>query len=536
MDADLVYEAVESGLVDLRSLEAAVRAFLRDPVEGIGASRLTAQLELLAYDAPREGPVRDRIHNLLASGVVEDPVPASPSNERLLDHLARVSVAVKRYGWDGGPSGLDDRGVTWVRYGPPGRIRTVSFDEGQILQAARSRGLGVSRADFPDNEVWMYDELSSQGVYLFVKQRGGEYRIGETNDLIPRSLRTRGVNRSPRAAGFSIVGLQTLRYVLGQLALFHPSYSNRYGQVQNYVSYVEESEVSARANSRGIAGTPAIEGFDRGPWRGFARAVERNVVDDEGIAAARRQTMPKEFSDVSLDSARVGLVRFLTPEGTTTRTVLWSAEGEGVRSSLWQTGSGHQLLASEVGSGRFRTDLVTDLDARLAVQIDRAVPIGDSTLWKPVASGYAPLKPDLDPMAALEMSDPLPFVTDDVVLEGEALRANISRGSVTPLFGRTLEGVEGFGVYLEAYVPGATGVVRIAYTIERQRDGRLFQRGSTESDEYEFIRPVRASTVPIAFLVDRANWEGADVLRLVVRVENLGSGTVVSRELSVRVE
>ena len=536
VDGDVIYEALASGQASVRSLERAVRSFLDDPRDSPGARRLVAQLELLNRDALRNGPTAARIDGVRSSGAIDDPVPESPLNERLYEHLSRVVVALQRYGWAASPTGLDDRGDTWVRYGSPSRTRTVSFDEGQILQAARTGGLSVSRADFPDNEVWMYDGLSDQGVFLFVKQRRGGYKIGGSNDLIPRALLTRGVVRSPRAEGFSIVGLQAMRYVLGQLALFHPAYSSRYSKIQNYVSYVEEAQISNRINPRG-GPPPRISGFERSAWRGFEQAIERNTVGDEDIARARQETMPDDASRVELDDVEVRLVRFLDPDGSTVRTVLWQVDGDSERrSSVWEVGARHQRLTSAEGTGTFRAEVRPSTGGQVAVQVDRAIVAGDTALWRPTASGYVPVRANLDATTPLELSDPLPFESDDVVWEGNELRSNVTRDRVRPLYRETLQGLEGLGVYLEAYVSSATGVVRVTYRIERQRDGRLFRREQVEDQKYEFIRTVHSRTIPIAFLVDRANWEGADTLRLVIQVEDIGTGTTAQRDVKVRVE
>lgn len=48
-----------------------------------------------------------------------DPLPTSPSNPRLIEHYARISVAIAQFPDENSPLGFDDRGKTWVRYGEP---------------------------------------------------------------------------------------------------------------------------------------------------------------------------------------------------------------------------------------------------------------------------------------------------------------------------------------------------------------------------------------------------------------------------------
>ena len=461
-------------------------------------------------------------------------MPATPDNERLIIHLTRLGHALRAYGDNESPTGLDARGEVFVRYGEPNRIRLVDFNDGEILRVARNLGIHVSRADYPDNEVWIYDRLSDHGIYLFYKGRDNRYVLGSANDLIPRGLRARGGNRGPRAAGYTVVGLMTLRHVLGQLALFHPSYSSRYAETQNYVSYIEETARTRRRRGAGGARMPDFVTFDQDGARGFIDALARNDVSDEGIAAARRETMPTQSSPAMSEPLELRLVRFLDG-GATVRELIWSSPTGG-RSTVWQTAPDRALLADTLAAGGIRVGVEAAASSQIGVQVDQRVGDPEAGFWRPQLAGYINAGPDLNFSAKLELSDPLPFVSDDVVEDGEILRSSMTRDNLRPLYATTLVGVGGLGVYLEAYLPAAAGAIRVRYRIERQRDGRLLRRSRTESEEFEFIRTVQSATVPVVFLVDRANWEGADTLRLVVEVEDLGTAATVRREVSIQVE
>ena len=48
-----------------------------------------------------------------------DPLPATPSNPRLIEHYSRVAEAIEQFPDENSPLGFDDRGKVWVRYGEP---------------------------------------------------------------------------------------------------------------------------------------------------------------------------------------------------------------------------------------------------------------------------------------------------------------------------------------------------------------------------------------------------------------------------------
>ncbi len=519
--------------VSVRLAEKTLRDVLRAEGQGDSVERFVTQLELLHPASDPSAPLAVRAARLQEALATLDPAPATSVNERLVIHVARLGHALRMYSDDESPTGLDARGDTFLRYGEPDRMRSVTFNDGEILRVARNRGIHVSRADYPENEVWIYDRLSNQGIFIFVQGRDKRYALGDTNELIPRGLRSRGGNRGPRAAGYTEVGLMTMRHVLGQLALFHPSYSSRYAEVQNYVSYIEESARSGRRNPSGVSRMPDLVTFDRDGSRGFIESLASNAVSDEGIAAARQETMPTQASLAVSKPLDVRLVRFLDGDRTV-RELLWSSQA-GDRSTVWQVAPTHSAIADTLASGLVRLDVYVEPGGQVGVQIDRVVGDAEAGIWRPEAAGYASVRPNLDTGATIELSDPLPFESGNVTVDGDSLRARIGRGEIQPLIAPSLEGREGAGVYLEAYLANPRGSMQVRYKIVTRRRGRLFRPSSATEEEFVFVRLVNGKVTPIAFLVDRANWEGADEVDFEIEVEYLPTGDTARRVVSFAV-
>lgn len=92
----------------------------------------------------REGfsQASDRGRFLLTYWRHHDPTPATPENERFVEHIQRLDQA-RRYFSSPQPRGYDDRGVFWIRYGEPDQ---------RITQA--------STKTIRENEGWAYHRYS----------------------------------------------------------------------------------------------------------------------------------------------------------------------------------------------------------------------------------------------------------------------------------------------------------------------------------------------------------------------------------------
>ncbi len=87
-----------------------------------------------------------------------DPTPATPENERLAEHFRRLAEARKRFPSSVDPRGYDDRGMIYVRYGPP--------DDSYV-----DPGGDVTLP----NESWVYHRLG-EATFDFI-EIGGRYRL-----------------------------------------------------------------------------------------------------------------------------------------------------------------------------------------------------------------------------------------------------------------------------------------------------------------------------------------------------------------------
>ncbi|NNM06655.1 MAG: GWxTD domain-containing protein [Gemmatimonadetes bacterium] len=138
--------------------------------------------------------------------IEEDPSPASVLNERLIEHWQRVLYARSQFTYSlDSPYGTDDRGVIWVKYGPPGREKSGMLGASEtelkirIPLDAQARE-AIRRYDTnPQYEVWVYDDLNNQGfTYFLFGNEGGQGRfrlVDGVRDLIPLSSRSQGTSR-----------------------------------------------------------------------------------------------------------------------------------------------------------------------------------------------------------------------------------------------------------------------------------------------------------------------------------------------------
>ncbi len=97
-----------------------------------------------------------------------DPILATPVNERLVEHLARTSYALLRFG-----STQSDAGEVWVRYGQPDEIR--AFEEGQ--------GVRVELWDFGPGPDLTFRRLSASAAPDLTPE--GKAYLAEVRQLVP---------------------------------------------------------------------------------------------------------------------------------------------------------------------------------------------------------------------------------------------------------------------------------------------------------------------------------------------------------------
>ena len=294
---------------------------------------------------------------LLAWWRSQDPLPATPGNERLEEHLQRVAFAEARYPHPDRLAGLDDRGETYVQYGAPSRITTVKFDDPQLMDAVYQPGVVVNMSDFPDNEVWWYSHIDHAGYFIFYK-KGAHYRLGQTSDLLPNTLRY-SLGGTYRTRLKAAMLLAVMRSIYQQLALEHPDFAMRYQAVDEYSFRAQDARENAQGRalrregvvagtaSRGQSGTrttldafedeAAFNPFQLTPHEFVEHMLQLGRVEDEQAIYRREESLPEHFTEVFTDIENLPLsvrtARFLDDDGATRTEIYWSPTPGGLRPS-----------------------------------------------------------------------------------------------------------------------------------------------------------------------------------------------------------
>lgn len=134
-------------------------------------------------------PVEERGNYLARYWQELDPNPITIQNERLIEHKTRVDYAQKFYRTNVNTLGYDDRGKTYVKYGPP--------DDKYIdASVANARG----------NESWTYFSLDPNLSFDFVEY-GGFYREAMT---LMEAVKAYGTYRQDPEVAATLQYLQSL--------------------------------------------------------------------------------------------------------------------------------------------------------------------------------------------------------------------------------------------------------------------------------------------------------------------------------------
>jgi GWxTD domain-containing protein len=316
-------------------------------------TRHAAQAALLMTEEERAPITDDALHDtpwtfkdgagaaLLAWWRRYDPAPATPENERIEEHLNRVAEARAKYPHPERSTGLDDRGETYVRYGPPYLQRTITYnDAGFVLDVFRF-GVNVSSFEFPKNEIWTYPQIHHGAYYIFVEDND-EYYIGTSSDLMPSRL-SNTFSNSDRHLNRAVSALAAMEYIFRDLALYHPDFGSLYDKIANYANWQEMNATQYRATGQAPAGTRVrTVGSGIGQQRlvfsspvfgiGMpSQFVQRTSMEqrtlDMQARRLRRQVMPPQTTDIFGDLGSLSIAtrtaRFLEPNGQTRTEVYW---------------------------------------------------------------------------------------------------------------------------------------------------------------------------------------------------------------------
>ncbi|MFW5972892.1 MAG: hypothetical protein ACOCTG_02785, partial [Bacteroidota bacterium] len=257
-------------------------------------------------------------------------------------HIQRVAHALRAYPART-PTGYDDRGETYVRYGPPGRQHSLRFNDGQFIKDVFRFGVPVAPSDFPDNEIWTYRHIHHSTYFIFAKHLHS-YRLGGLEDLIPRRLRV-SASASEYGINIAVSSLAAMRHILERLALIHPDFGIPYTRVDNYAQWQEERRIARSVGAPLNPGEHEVvvgAGFTSVPVY-EDRAINMVSVDkfmgsvfvetqiqDRQAARAREQATPLSVSRVlpDLDLQEIPFAmrasRFLNADGTTSVHVDWA--------------------------------------------------------------------------------------------------------------------------------------------------------------------------------------------------------------------
>jgi GWxTD domain-containing protein len=280
----------------------------------------------------------------------QDALPATPENERLYEHLARVAYANEHYRPDGV---YDDRAFIYVRLGSPYQTTEIQFNSQEFLNKVVFRQLTISSFDFPENEFWAYHHVDRSAYYLFVEDLD-KYWLGTTNDLLPPQLRNSMGSASERSIRRSSALVRTMEAVYKELSLAHDDFAMRYQDVADYAELLDQQEMMSQAEMdreatrsgidlenvpRDVSGvninTPVRSDMLPELPHAFAMGQMSQADYEEGLAAKRREeNVPEAYTELYRDAealpVAVRTARFLEPDGTTRTDLFWSIPPDGL--------------------------------------------------------------------------------------------------------------------------------------------------------------------------------------------------------------
>ncbi len=579
-----IADAFESGAVE--AFLAANEAFFDLLDRGVTDRAFIRHLERLRLIVPEDLALAltdwpdASVHEALSSWLrSQDPLPGSPINERLIEHLMRCRHALAEFPNPGAPHGLDARGEVYVRFGKPTERKEITLNAiaGELLRP----GVTVNLSDIPDSEFWVYRSVDRTANYLFTKDSDHFEHAGIT-DLVPEALRF-GHARSGRGLQKSRMLISVLQEIYRQLAPIHQDFAAMYAEIDNYAEDRGVASIREQVNRPIFEYDPggALQGRMR-PNDFAVRALVAGESEDDQRRAYRDRVVPRQFSTVMDETDRLRIAvrtaRFLD-EGLTTRTELyWAPYSDALRLSKRKTEalsqSGHQrfdrflvdyfvsrfspdyALEDVVQDRLILTDISIEDDSTIPVQT--AVSRGASGLyhigiqWDQFLliggndSTSAPVKGlpvkigtfrqdsllalSTDP-GVLEMSDPVPHVVTDaaqaVATRGASGSSPYPFQEVTP--GTPLALV--FEIYNLNFGRNDETQYRVTYEIRRRSRAGLpaRERSETSSVSTRYIGSSRRSREYI--LVDLNSRPYAGEMEIDLTITDLVSDQKVSRAL-----
>lgn len=500
---------------------AALLPILPDSLQGLHLEQVVETGRLNAAH-PRAGKV------VTAWWRRQDPFPASPRNERLLEHLRRSQIAFDQYAREDDAHRLDDRGTVFIRFGKPqDRVRLTDVNA----------------------EFWVYPTVHDWAEYFFIQEQGEGFRLGRPTDVLP--MNSSGHGKTKRGIARAIGTIFLMRDVYGTLAHYRSRYGPTYSDLAMYSERIQQA---VAGNGNQFAVRPDL----------FALQKVQQIETREAYAAQRRErTVPAARSDVggNLHVLPVGVrtIRTLNDDGTTSVSVVWgvrrselAVSSEAAPSSArMDAGNGDRLLtASLVKQDRaFRTQgksirnfwipkdqlnqraqqylagrdsflLARSPHAALQLDVFRAGINADSTSIRRARRAKA---------AALRFDDLAPLSNDGSLEMGDLIPRLLSRSETSttgpPYPFRALPGDQlvdlTFDVYHLARREGRTDYsveVEVFRKTERGRLRRLFGRKKQERTAVRSRYTGRSSNTKERIVLDPADWASGTPQDIVVTV------------------
>ena len=459
----------------------------------------------------------------------QDPFPATRANERVAEHLLRVAEALASYPEPGRPEGYDDRGRLFVRFGAPTVARQLTFNATDLLTGMGRASVGVSRSSFPDNEVWTYGAIDETMIYVLIGQNG-VYRLGQTEDLLPSTLRN-VTGRGRRELARARVALLAMRYIYRELATTSIEYGNAWGETDSIL----EGTASPFGNPGSAALTIQRDLSVREAERGRERA-RREPPSTSGVVA---QTPPVVYG--------ADVARFLGPDGGTRLDLVWQLRdgpypplvsgGVLAGSVVERPGTFEQSVAAPVSQALTPAqvegaDYVPPVLAAVACGSGPCVPAVQLGLFAVDAEGRPVERigtsvwrlPPQVPLrsSGFEMSDLRPM---------DAARNEPFVGESVPV-GLPLS------LYFEAY--GFEGGadrsrVYIEYEVVRRQLGNLLRRTREVPSTGDLRLLIDGDRTQQYVILDTSDWAGADEVEVRVLTRDERTGEVVERSRTFRV-
>lgn len=422
---------------------------------------LLSEREALEWGDPDEQGTLELSRHIRRFWIEQDPTPDTRLNERLVEHWERIVYARKKYAYNrSSPYGTDDRGLIYVKYGPPGTTTGGFLGADEMELKVRTAGDPLARERLrrldpnPQFELWKYAELhpGEFTFFLFGNVEGtGPFELVDSPlDLVGDAARSlSSVDETPG-------GVRAQHYLelfyYSDLAALGGRFANRFEELARlWDSYTERSGPRSRA-----APTRAeLESFsyryaeeDRYAPEGVPVAPLRSELDDRPRAAdlvvqpvrllsqGGRPVLVVQVLSSTRHEVEPGRVRpaFATTNPDLTHTLILRDE------ALQEAGrAARQPTAESGGISVFRLVHTRPVHMTVVARPSDASPDeADDSLPLPgraYASVAAPLDPD---PRALEVSDlaigtaiepgpasdalPFPLLPADRIWAGDALR------------------------------------------------------------------------------------------------------------------